>query len=174
MNRLGTIARSNDGGHVLHYERTMDGPGAKIWAALTDPAFARNWIGELEVELKVGGKFVIRFKNSETVMTGVIRAIEPGRLIQYTWLENYGMPPSLVRWSVMPVDSDTCHLTLTHVLPAGCKAEDIISFGTGWHGFLDAIPRAANGEDASAYDEAAWKPVEEKYSELFSAAEAET
>jgi uncharacterized protein YndB with AHSA1/START domain len=175
MNRLGTIARTNDGGHILHYERTMEVPAAKVWAALTEPAFARNWIGELDVELEIGGKFVIRFKDSGTVMTGVIRALEPGRLIQYTWLENYGMPASLVRWSLMPIDSDTCHLTLTHVLPAGCKPEDIISFGVGWHGFLDAIPKAAIGEDATdGFDAAAWKPVEEKYNELFKAAEAET
>jgi uncharacterized protein YndB with AHSA1/START domain len=173
MNRLGTIARSNDGGFVLHYERTLGCAAAKAWAALTDPAFARNWIGELEVEPWVGGKFVIRFKDGKTVMTGVIRALEPERLIQYTWLENYGMPPSLVRWTVLPIDANTCHLTLTHVLPPGCKAEDIISFAGGWHGFLDLIPRAANGEDASegAYDEAAWKPVEEKYTELFKAVE---
>jgi len=174
MNRLGTIARTDDGGYILHYERMVDRPAAKVWAALTDPALTPNWIGELEAELRIGGKFVIRFKDGKTVMTGVIRALEPGRLIQYTWLENHGMPASLVRWSVLPIDEGSCQLTLTHVLPRGCRAEDVISFAGGWHAFLDAIPKAANGEDASeaAYDEAAWKPVEAMYTEIFEAAVA--
>jgi uncharacterized protein YndB with AHSA1/START domain len=142
----GSVTRVKDGGYILHYERNIDQPPAKIWAALTDPAIAKNWLGTVEADLRIGGRYVIHFHDNKVVMTGVIRALEPEKLIEYTWLENYGMPQSAVRWTITAQKSG-CKLTLTHTFPPGCKPEEIVSFGEGWHSFLDALRIAAAGGD---------------------------
>lgn len=169
MNPMGTITKTADGGYVLHYERVIAQPPERVWAAITDSAFTKNWLGETEAELRVGGKFIIRFVNyGGGVMTGVIQKIEIGRLIEYSWSETYGLPVSLVRWTVTP-DGSGARLTLTHTLPPGHKPEDVISFGGGWHGFLDALDYAARGEDGNkiAIDQEKWPQMEALYKALF-------
>ncbi|HEY4943009.1 MAG TPA: SRPBCC family protein [Rhizomicrobium sp.] len=172
MNPFGTLSRTAEGGYVLHYERTLAQPAAKVWAAITDTGIAVNWIGDIEAELRVGGKFIIRFRNSTNVMTGKITALEHERLIAYDWEENDGMPQSLVRWTIAAHGPAACKLTLTHVLPAGGKAEDIISFGAGWHSFLDGAAVALLGGDGlkTAYDAEAWPPLEKAYTDMFKSA----
>jgi hypothetical protein len=88
----------------------------------------------------------------KVVMTGEITALEPGRVIEYTWLENQGMSASIVRWEIAPLASG-CRLKLTHRFPAGCALKDLIGFLGGWHAFLDAIPVAAGGSFVPYADE---------------------
>lgn len=141
----GTLTTRADGFHIVRFDRFIDRPIAKVWAAISDPAMLKNWLGDVEVEPCVGGAFVIRFREMTVVMTGKITAFAPQRLIEYTWLENYGMPQSMVRWELEP-DGDGCRLTLTHTLPPDAAYKDVISFVGGWHAFLDVVPGACDGE----------------------------
>jgi uncharacterized protein YndB with AHSA1/START domain len=171
MNRLGTMTRTRDGGIVLHYERMIAQPPAKVWTALTEPALLARWLGRVEVELRVGGKFVIHFHESRVVMTGTITALETEKLIQYDWHENYSPQQSQVRWTLTPMAAGT-RLTLTHTLPPGGKAEDIVSFGGGWHDFLDsaeAALRDANGV-ALVQNKDAWPALDRAYAAIFESA----
>jgi len=150
----GSLERTADGGHIVSFERVMDRPPERIWSTLTEPARLAKWLGDVEVDLRVGGAFVIRFHQPQrpadpapgetAVMTGQITVLEPPRLIEYTWLEGSGMPSSLVRWEIVPLESG-CRLKLTHRFPPGCAVKDLTSFLGGWHAFLDAIPSAAEG-----------------------------
>ncbi|MEI9885167.1 MAG: SRPBCC family protein [Rhizomicrobium sp.] len=150
MNRLGTISRTTGGGTILHYERDIAKRPAGVWAALTESRLLKNWLGTVEVELKLGGKFIIRFHQNGDEMTGAITALEAEKLLEYSWSENCGLPISLVRWTLRPRGDGSCRLTLTHILPPGCESEDIVSFGGGWHAFLDGAEAVVLGGDGLA------------------------
>jgi uncharacterized protein YndB with AHSA1/START domain len=142
----GTVRRRDDGGFVVAFDRRIERPPQKVWAALTDPKVLANWLGEVELDLRVGGPFIIRFRPPlAVVMTGAITAVDAGRLIEYTWRENYGMPPSKVRWEVVPTGSG-CRLQLSHAFTAGCVLHEILGFAGGWHSLLDAIAPASDGK----------------------------
>jgi uncharacterized protein YndB with AHSA1/START domain len=155
----GHVEREAQGGWVVAFDRRIEQPPEKIWGALTDPNRLANWLGDVEVDLRVGGAFIIRFRKMTVVMTGKITALEPGHLIEYSWLENYGMPASVVRWEIVP-DTGGCRLKLTHRFPAECQLKDLTSFMGGWHAFLNAIPIAADGTFVPYADE---KEIESAY-----------
>jgi uncharacterized protein YndB with AHSA1/START domain len=148
----GTVEQAADGDWIVAFDRVIDRPPEKIWSALTDPGRLANWLGDVEVDLRVGGKFIIHFRKMTVVMTGAIMALEPGRVIEYSWLENYGMPSSVVRWEIVPAPAG-CRLRLTHRFAASCVLKEMTSFLGGWHAFLNAIPIAADGAFVPYQDE---------------------
>ncbi len=148
----GTVDKTRDGGYVVAFDRGIGQPAAKVWAALTDPGVLANWLGDVELELRVGGRYIIRFRGMAVVMTGRITALEDGRLLEYSWQENYGMPASKVRWEVAPVEAG-CRLKLSHAFTPECVLSEIMGFAGGWHAFLDALPRAADGQFVEYADE---------------------
>jgi uncharacterized protein YndB with AHSA1/START domain len=160
----GTYRVTESGEHEVRFDRRYGQPTGKVWAALTEPKVLANWLGDIEIEPRVGGKYIIHFRAPETVvMTGTITAFEPERLLAYTWLENYGMPQSHIRWELSP-DGAGCRLILTHRYPPGCERKDILPFLGGWHAFLDAIERASRGEFVPYQDE---KPIAAQYREKY-------
>jgi uncharacterized protein YndB with AHSA1/START domain len=148
----GTVHRTRDGGLIVAFDRLVDRPPGKVWAALTDPKILANWLGDVELEMRVGGPYIVRFRRSTVVMTGTITTLEPEQLIEYTWLENYGMPASLIRWEIIPAGPG-CRIKLSHSFDASCVLSQVMSFLGGWHAFLDAIPRGAAGEYVEYADE---------------------
>ena len=140
----GSVERADDGGWIVAFDRLLDKPPEKVWSVLTDPQRLKNWLGDVEVDLRIGGAFVIRFRQMTVIMTGKITALEPERVLEYSWLENYGMPESLLRWEIEPALGG-CRLKLIHRFPPGSPMKDLTSFLGGWHGFLNAIPLAADG-----------------------------
>jgi uncharacterized protein YndB with AHSA1/START domain len=140
----GSVERAEDGGWVVAFDRPLDKPPEKVWRVLTEPRRLANWLGDVEVDLRIGGAFVIRFRQMSVVMTGQITALEPGRLIEYSWHENnQKLPASRVRWEIAPTPVG-CRLKLTHRFPAGCQLKDLTPFMGGWHAFLNAIPVATD------------------------------
>ncbi|HEY0107072.1 MAG TPA: SRPBCC domain-containing protein, partial [Rhizomicrobium sp.] len=135
----------DDGATIVHFERRIDRPPAKVWAALTDPRIVHNWLGAAEIEPRVGGRYVFRFHDTDTVMTGTITAFEPERLLEYSWSENtVAMPPSRARWELAP-DGDGCRLVLTHRFDPSVPRADIVPFLGGWEGLLDVLAQASDG-----------------------------
>lgn len=155
----GVYRVTENGEHEVRFDRRYDQPVAKVWAAFVDPVVLANWLGDVEVDPREGGKYVIHFRNMSTVMTGVITQFEPPRVLAYAWLENYGMPQSHIRWELL-VEGAGCRLLLTHVYPPNCERKDVIPFLGGWHAFLDAIGRASAGEFVPYQDE---KPIDAQY-----------
>jgi uncharacterized protein YndB with AHSA1/START domain len=144
----GTLNKTADGETVVHFERLIDRPVARVWTALTDPAVLRNWLGDVEIEPRAGGKYLLTFRESGFLMTGTITAFEPERLLEYSWLEMAEapqMPQSLVRWALAAAP-EGCRLTLTHRFTKGVRRTDILPFLGGWEAFLDALARGADGE----------------------------
>jgi uncharacterized protein YndB with AHSA1/START domain len=148
----GSLRKTQGGGFIVAFDRLIERPPAKVWAALTDPKILANWLGDVELDLRMGGPFIIRFRRMSVVMTGQITAMDPGRMLEYTWSENYGMPASKVRWEVSPADTG-CRLKLSHTFTSECVLNEIVGFAGGWHALIDAIPAATDGKLVEYADE---------------------
>jgi len=69
--------RSVDGTGVVRLEERFDTDIDDLWSALTDPRRLRQWLGELEGPLQLGGEFRARYFASGWEGTGRVEACEP-------------------------------------------------------------------------------------------------
>ena len=71
------------------FERVLDAPPERVWAALVEPDQVRRWLGaeHVEVDTRPGGRVVVRWSDRES-MEGVVEAMEPPRLLSYSWQEH--------------------------------------------------------------------------------------
>lgn len=156
----GLLVTLDDGSREVRFERALRQSPEKIWAALTDPAVLHNWLGRVEIEPRVGGKFHLYFRNADTVMRGAITRFEPPRVLEFTWIEDF-YAPALVRWEIAPAPHGAL-LKLTHVAPPEAGRADVIGYLGGWHAFLDALPEGAEGRFVED-DKDAWAKLDEGY-----------
>ncbi len=136
-------------------------PPERVFKALTDTEEVKQWANSPQVELKIwemdtrpGGKW--RFLCKETTGQankynvdefdhhGEILAIDPPRLLVYTWITNFHDDPSrktVVRWNLTSTATGT-HLKVTH---SGLKLEpkSRADYAGGWPGFLEAVKNHA-------------------------------
>lgn len=137
---LGTVER-HGGRSVLRFERRLAHPVERVWAALTEPAQLREWLGDAEVELVEGGRFTVRWLNTgpgggHVVMHATVTALDPPRL-----LEVAGDPHGVLRWELRP-DRGSTLLTFTDTLRAGGSPAMALA---GWHLHLDLLAEALAG-----------------------------
>jgi uncharacterized protein YndB with AHSA1/START domain len=137
------VVRRNGEGYEIVFVRRLAKPIEKVWAALTVPERIADWLAfaSIEPDLRVGARFSLRFSEGDYRMAGEIVALEPPRLIAWTWPDPVGAPnPSIVRFELAP-DGDGCVLTLTNTglgLPAPGQL-------AGWHTHLQGLEGAADG-----------------------------
>jgi uncharacterized protein YndB with AHSA1/START domain len=148
---LGTIERDGQRRtvrHVRHYGATPE----EVWAALTEPHQVKNWLAEMTIEPRAGGRISFRWEAGETE-TGEVRVFDPPRTFEYTWEEG---SISHIRFQLAP-DADGTVLVLEHSLIAPDSAAGI---GAGWHSHLDALDAVLGGSHQAPRD---WN---ERYEEL--------
>jgi len=137
---LGTVTFRDDGFFDVVFERRIKRPVEKVWAALTVPERIADWFTTVDIELRVGGRYHLRFEDQGYAVDGVVVELEPPRLLAHTWPGPGEDPDSVIRYELAP-DGDGCRLTFTQTgLPP-------MFFGAvaGWHTFLEALPGAADG-----------------------------
>lgn len=122
------------GRSLLRFERVLGHSPARVWAAVSDPAQIRQWLdpAEIELELRVGGAVRIAYRGFDAPpMTGVVRALEPERVLEYEWGED------VVRFELYPY-RNRCHLVFTNDF----AREIEVGCATGWNvhfGQLDSL-----------------------------------
>jgi uncharacterized protein YndB with AHSA1/START domain len=145
---FGHLQRESEDRATVHFERVYDYRQEELWAALTEPGQLRGWLGEVEVDLRVGGRIVIRFGDTDEGMAaGVIRELDPPRVLEYGWTYP-GETDSVLRLELAPHGDGTLLILDHRRLPASAAA----GYGAGWHAHLDTLD-ALLGHGAADWDE---------------------
>jgi uncharacterized protein YndB with AHSA1/START domain len=136
---LGTIRRTR-GTFEARLERFLAHDQASVWALLTDPARLPEWLAPGELSQRKGGPAKLNFPDSGTVIDSTVSAIDPPRLIEYSW-SGSGEPERPVRWETIAGDRGT-RLILTVRIP---DTEDIARTCAGWEAHLQMLLAAIDG-----------------------------
>jgi uncharacterized protein YndB with AHSA1/START domain len=117
----------------------------KVWQALTTAEFSRQYFSGLavEVELKVGGAFIVRPPDGSVHISGEVIECDPPRKLTVTFNVNWPaliekLGPTLVTYEIEPA-GNAVRLTLTeaHDRPID---DDILSGGRqGWPAILSSL-----------------------------------
>lgn len=133
----------------LQIRRIYNAPVAAVYAAWTDPAQMKHWMGpsdgfttEATTDLRVGGRYRIVMRAPDGEMHrvgGVFREVVPHRKLVYTWAwESTPERESLVTVEFNASGTAT-ELVLTHRRFADTEARD--KHQAGWNGCLDRLDR---------------------------------
>ncbi len=137
-NANGTVSPTGDTFEIV-FERRINKPIDKVWAALTVPERIADWLAIVDLDLRLGGHYRLKFATEDPEMMGEIIEFEPLRLLTHTWPDP-DHPSGVVRYELEP-DDEGCRLRFTN---SGLPAKYARSVA-GWHVFLDAVPGATEG-----------------------------
>lgn len=149
---------------TVRFERLLPGPIERVWSYLTDSEKRGTWLAAGEMDLKIGGKVVHVFRNSDLTedddpapekyakyenarMEGEITACDPPRLLAYTWPESSG-EPSEVTFELEP-RGDQVHLVLTHSRLA--TRGGVVGVSGGWHAHLAVLAARLEGREPEGF-----------------------
>jgi uncharacterized protein YndB with AHSA1/START domain len=130
---------------------------------LTDSDRLVEWLAPGEIELRPGGRAVLRFTNSGNVIESTVTAVEPPRLLEYGWTAEDGDFGS-VRWELSPAEGGT-RLVLMHTVP-----ESASSFGpsalAGWQTHLEQLAAVMDGSPIP-WSLDRWQVLHEQYERMW-------
>lgn len=160
MQANGTVEVGPGDQAVLRFRRRVPYPAQRVWAALTEPAELAGWWGDAEIDLQVGGAFVLRWRNtaadgSTATLQAVITELEPPRL-----LETSGSPHGVLRWELTP-DGDGTVLDFTSTVELPEQYRTMVL--AGWHWHLDALAPWLGGTAADLVAVTGWDDVHRRY-----------
>jgi uncharacterized protein YndB with AHSA1/START domain len=135
---LGTIRRLADGTLEARLERLLAHDQTTVWAMLTERV--AQWLAPGQIELVRGGRARLDFEDSGTVIDSAVTALEPPRLLEYSWSSG-DEPERPVRWETEAVPEGT-RLALTLRVPAD---EDVARACAGWEAHLQMLLAAIEG-----------------------------
>jgi len=117
----------------------------QVWEALTSPEFSRKYFfgNTVEVELKVGGAYIVRQPDGKLHISGEVIECDPPRKLAFTFNVNWPalidkLGATLVSYEIEPA-GDAVRLTMTesHDRPL---SDDILSGGrSGWPAILSSL-----------------------------------
>jgi uncharacterized protein YndB with AHSA1/START domain len=117
----------------------------KVWEALTSAEFSRKYFfgNSVEVELKVGGAYIVRTPDGSLHISGEVAECMPYRKLSFTFNVNWPeliekLGPTLVTYDIEPA-GEAVRLTMTesHDRPLD---DDILSGGRqGWPAILSSL-----------------------------------
>jgi uncharacterized protein YndB with AHSA1/START domain len=129
----------DDGRHRLVFERRLNHPVERVWAALTDPDEIEAWLARAQLEPREGGRVHLEWLNTDEEgkryegadATGTVAAIDPPRLLELD-TDVHGR----LKWELR-ADGDGTELTFTVVI--AMPDEHVASNQAGWHTHLDFL-----------------------------------
>jgi uncharacterized protein YndB with AHSA1/START domain len=156
------VLEKRDGKDVVRFRRHLAHPIERVWAALTEPEELIGWWGAAEVDLVEGGRFTMRWLNTDEQGNSAMMHATITRLERPTLLEMRGDIHGVLRWELHPDDSGTV-LTFSSTLdlPEEYRAKVL----AGWHYHLDALAETLEGRPVDIVDvpDEHWEQVYEWY-----------
>ena len=116
-------------------------------------------LGAAEIEPRVGGRFVLTFADPPYRMEGEIRDYDPPTLFTFTWPNEAGAHPSLVRFQLSAEGAST-RLVLTQTFIA---RDDLPDVAAGWHEHLERLALAIDGVTTTRWDRDREAALAERY-----------
>lgn len=128
---------------IIVQEVFIKAPAERIFRALTTPAELLKWwasegrfqLVDAECDLRPGGKWRMRVAGacgpaqSDSVVSGEYRAIDPPRLLEFTWIrESEDQPETVVRWDL----EETNGVTRVRVTHSGLVSDALRARNGGW------------------------------------------
>ncbi len=138
---LGVVERIEGGAVRARLERLFEADQAAVWAALTEPGQLAQWLAPGEIALFKGGPAKLDFVDSGIVIDSTVAAVDPPRLLQYSW-SGPGEPERPLRWETAEAGDGSTRLTLTVTIPAG---EDAAKACAGFVAHLQMLAAALYG-----------------------------
>jgi uncharacterized protein YndB with AHSA1/START domain len=156
----GTVTRMDDGRYVIEFERRLAHPPARVWEALTRPEELIAWWGKAELELTEGGRFTIRWLNTDdegnaAEMHATIATLVPERLLVLD-----GDIHGLLRWELTP-DGDGTLLSFRSTVEL--RPDFLAKVPAGWHFHLDALADHLEGSSTDLVELPGWEPIHAQY-----------
>jgi len=166
----GIVEQALDGSAQIRFVRRLPHPIDRVWEALTDPAQLRRWWGDTDLELTEGGRFALRWRNTDAdgnaaTLEGAISKLDPPRFLEISAI--WGMTgttdpgtPTTLTWELESAGDHTV-LHFTNTLPSPTQDP---STAAGWHLHLDALATTlAGGEVDIANPEPLFDPIHKAY-----------
>jgi uncharacterized protein YndB with AHSA1/START domain len=158
MSREGTAEFHADNA-IVAFERRLDHPVERVWAAITEPDEIEAWWGRASVDLRAGGTMRIEWLNADDiVMPATITQLDPPNL-----LEIEGEPHGTLRFELAPDGDGTL---LTFVARSQIPTEFRSKVLAGWHYHLDELERfLADGTrvDWPNWPQDRWQAIHDEY-----------
>jgi uncharacterized protein YndB with AHSA1/START domain len=127
-NQDGSFYQSGDT-YGVRFERILDHPVSRVWAALTQPDRLSAWLAPTTIEGRVGGSIAVETFGG--TMGGKILFWKENSLLEYEWYKE-----SIVRWELLTEGRGRCRLIFTVRLAPKSQLEGA---ATGWHYHLDML-----------------------------------
>lgn len=161
---------------TVRLERMLPASAERVWAYLTESDKRGTWLATGEMELRVGGKVEHLFDHAtlsptpetvpekyaeycgETEILGTITAIEPGRLLAYTWDEGEN-PDSEVTFELTS-EGDVTRLVITHRKLH--DREQRTGVAAGWHVHIGIMIEVLEGNTPAPFWQT-FMPMEAEY-----------
>jgi uncharacterized protein YndB with AHSA1/START domain len=158
----GTVEPVGDGRYAIAFERRLAHPPPRVWRALTTPDELIAWWGEADVDLRAGGRFAIRWHNTDdqgnsVVMHATIAELEPERVLVLD-----GDVHGELRWELRP-DGDGTLLSFRSTLEL--DPDFLTKVPAGWHYHLDALAGHLEGREADLVELPGWERLDAAYAE---------
>jgi uncharacterized protein YndB with AHSA1/START domain len=152
MSEFGVVTAAR----TLRIRRVLSGPIECVWAYLTESDKRGRWLASGPMELRVGGKVELTYRNTElsahaepapdkyrkyegASFQGRITRCEPPRLLSYTWGDG-----SEVTFELSP-EGENVLLVLTHRrLP---DRATMVRVASGWHTHLGILVDQLEGRE---------------------------
>jgi uncharacterized protein YndB with AHSA1/START domain len=160
MKADGTVERTDDGRYVIDFERRLDHPVERVWAALTRPDELIAWWGDADVELSEGGHFNVRWLNTDDEGNGAEMHATITKLVHEQLLVLDGDMHGRLRWELTP-DGDGTLLSFRSTVEL--EPEFLTKVPAGWHFHMDALAEHLEGGSSDLAGLDGWEPIHAAY-----------
>jgi uncharacterized protein YndB with AHSA1/START domain len=119
-------------------------PAEKVWAALTDSAFTRQYFfgHTVDSDWHPGAAWALRKPDGSAGVRGVVRESDPPHRLVLTWnvdMPGLALPECIVTYDIASAGDDLVRLTMTEAHPVPIPANLLEGGRQGWPMILSGL-----------------------------------